>query len=81
MLPILTAKTPIIGDKHAVKDPRHRTKYLAFDVMRRFLYRTWIAKKPDALEFCHTLVCRADGESFLHPKEFIDCCYQRSRWI
>jgi hypothetical protein len=27
------------------------------------------------------LVCSADGESFLHPKEFIDCFYQGSRWI
>ena len=79
MLPILTAKTPIIGDKHAFKDHRHRTEYLAFDVMRRFLYRTWIAKKPDAVEFCHTLVCRANGESSLYPKESIDCFDQHKR--
>ena len=58
MLPILLAKTPIIGDKHAFKDHRLRTEYPTFDVMRRLLYRTWIAKKPDALEFCHTLVFR-----------------------
>jgi hypothetical protein len=61
MLTILLAKTPIIGDKHAFKDYRHRTEYPTFDVMRRLLYRTWIAKKPDALEFCHTLVCRTAG--------------------
>ena len=60
------------GDKNAFKDHRHRTEYPAFDVMRRLLYRTWIAKKPDAVEFGHTLVCRADGEPSLHPKESID---------
>ena len=81
VLPILPAKTPITGDKNAFKDHRRRTESSAFDVMRWLLYWTWIAKKPDAVEFCHTLVCRAGGESFLHPKEFIDCFYQRSRWI
>ena len=81
VLAILPAKIPIIGDKNAFKDHHRRIESFAFDVMRRFLYRTWTAKKPDAVEFCHTLVCRAGGESFLHPKEFIDCFYQRSRWI
>lgn len=81
MLPILPAKTPIIGDKHAAKDHRNRTEYLAFNVMRRFLCRTWIAKKPDALEFCHTLVCRADGKSSLYPREPIDHFDQHSRCI
>jgi hypothetical protein len=40
--------------------------------MRRLLYRTWIAKKPDAVEFGHTLVFRTDGESSLYPKKSID---------
>jgi hypothetical protein len=39
--------------------------------MRRLLYRTWIAKKPDALEFGHTLVYHTDGESSLYPKKSI----------
>ena len=81
VLPILSAKTPITGDKNAFKDHRRRTESSAFDVVRRLLYWAWIAKKPDDVEFYHTLVCRADGESFLHSKEFIDCFYQRSRWI
>ena len=80
-LPILPTKTPIIGDKHAFKEHRHRTEYPAFDVMRQLLYWAWIAKKPHAVEFCHTLVCCADGESSLFPKESIDCFYQHSRWI
>ena len=30
VLPILPAKTPIVGNKHAFKDHRHRTEYSAF---------------------------------------------------
>ena len=72
MLSIRPVQNPIIGDKHAFKDHRHRTEYPAFDFMHWLLYRTWIAKKPDAVEFGHTLVCRTDGESSLYPKKSID---------
>jgi len=72
-------QNPIIGDKHAFKDHRHRTEYPAFDVMRRLLYRAWIAKKPDAVEFGNTLVFRADDESSLYPKKSIDRFDQHSR--
>jgi hypothetical protein len=34
VLPILSAKTPITGDKNAFKDHRRRTESSAFDVMR-----------------------------------------------
>jgi hypothetical protein len=61
VLPVLPVKTPIIGDKNALKDHCYRTKSSAFDVMRWLLYRTWIAKKHDALEFCYTLVFRTAG--------------------
>ena len=81
VLPILPAKTPVTGDKNAFKDRRRRTESSVFDVMRWFLYWAWIAKKPYAVEFCHTLVCCADGESSLFPKESIDYFYQHSRWI
>ena len=79
VLPILPAKTPITGDKNAFKDHRRRTESSAFDVMRWLLYWTWIAKKPDAVEFCHPLVCRTYGESFLYPKKSIDRFDQHSR--
>ena len=68
VLPILPAKTPITGYKNEFKEHRRRTESSAFNVMRWLLYWTWIAKKPDAVEFCHTLVCRANGESLLNPK-------------
>ncbi|MDC6458296.1 hypothetical protein OAW66_04215 [Alphaproteobacteria bacterium] len=47
--------------------------------MHWLLYRAWIAKKPDAVEFGHTLVFRADGESSLYPKKSIDRFDQHSR--
>jgi len=72
-------QNPIIGDKHAFKDHRHRTEYSAFDFMPWLLYRAWIAKKPDAVEPCHTLVFRADGECSLYPKKSIDRFDQHSR--
>ena len=72
MLSIRPVQNPIIGDKHAFKDHRHRTEYPTFDFMPWLLYRAWIAKKPDAVEFGHTLVCRTDGESSLYPKKSID---------
>ena len=79
MLSIRPVQNPIIGDKHALKDHRHRTEYPAFDFMHWLLYRAWIAKKPDAVELCYTLVFRADGESSLYPKKYIDRFDQHSR--
>jgi hypothetical protein len=79
VLSIRPVQNPIIGDKHAFKDHRHRTEYPAFDFMPWLLYRAWIAKKPDAVELCHTLVFRADGECSLYPKKSIDRFDQHSR--
>ena len=69
MLPIRIAKNPIIGDKNEFEDHRYWAQCPAFDVMCWVLYWAWTAKKSDVVEFCHTLVCRADGEPSLHPKE------------
>ena len=71
MLPIRIAKNPIIGDKNEFEDHRYWAQCPAFDVMCWVLYWAWTAKKSDVVEFCHTLVCRADGEPSLHPKESI----------
>ena len=40
--------------------------------MRRLLYRTWIAKKPDALKFCDILFFRTASYPSLNQKELKD---------
>ena len=60
------------GANDEFNERRNSNEHSADNVMCWIFSGTWSAEESDVVEFCHTLVCRADGEPSLHPKESID---------